>query len=99
MCCGGRFRSQLQRSEVFLGLACYYKRFIEGFSKLALPLTHLTQKGQAYVWHVQCENSFQELKKKLTSTSILILHSPSEYFIMYYDASNMGLGGVLMHNG
>lgn len=83
----------------FLGLAGYYKRFIEGFLKLALPLTRLTRKGQTYVWSVQCEEIFQELKKKLTSTPILIFPSPSESFVVYRDASEMGLGGVLMQNG
>ena len=61
----------------FLGLAGYYRRFIEGFSKLALPLTQLTQKGQAYVWDAKCEKSFQELKKRLTSAPVLILSNPS----------------------
>ena len=51
----------------FLGLAGYYRRFIEGFSKLVLPLTQLTYKGKAFVWDVQCENSFNELKKRLTT--------------------------------
>jgi len=46
----------------FLGLAGYYRRFIEGFSKLALPLTQLTRKGQAYVWDAKSEKSFEELK-------------------------------------
>ena len=52
--------------EVFLGLAGYYRKFIEGFSKLALRLTQLTQKGQAYVWDVVCEKSFVELKKRIS---------------------------------
>jgi len=82
----------------FLGLAGYYRRFIEGFSKLALPLTQLTRKGQAYVWDAKCEKSFQELKKRLTSAPVLILPNPKESFVVYYDASKMGLGGVLMHN-
>jgi len=56
----------------FLGLAGYYHRFIEGFSKLALPLTQLTCKGKAFVWDVQCENSFNELKQRLTTAPILI---------------------------
>ncbi|MCI53751.1 retrotransposon protein, partial [Trifolium medium] len=47
----------------FLGLAGYYRRFIEGFSKIALPLTQLTRKSQAFVWDDKCENSFQELKR------------------------------------
>jgi hypothetical protein len=82
----------------FLGLAGYYRRFIEGFSKLALPLTKLTQKGQAYVWDAKCEKSFQELKKRLTSAPVLILPNHKESFVVYCDASKMGLGGVLMQN-
>jgi hypothetical protein len=81
-----------------LGLAGYYRRFIEGFSKLALPLTQLTRKGQAYVWDAKCEKSFQELKKRLTSASVLILPNPKESFVVYCDVSKMGLGGVLMQN-
>jgi hypothetical protein len=64
----------------FLGLAGYYRRFIEGFSKLALPLTRLTCKGKTFVWDVQCENNFNELKKRLTTTPVLILSKPDEPF-------------------
>lgn len=70
----------------FLGLAGYYRRFIEGFSKLALPLTKLTCKGAAFVWDVQCEESFLELKKRLTTAPILILPNPEELFVVYCDA-------------
>ncbi|KAK2452132.1 hypothetical protein QL285_011125 [Trifolium repens] len=83
----------------FLGLTGYYRRFIEGFSKLALPLTRLTRKDQPFVWDSLCEKSFQELKKRLTSAPILILPKPDEPFVVYCDASLMGLGGVLMQNG
>jgi len=79
-------------------LAHYYRKFIEGFSKLALPLTQLTRKRQAYVWDSKCENSFLELKKRLTSAPVLILPNPKESFVVYCDASKMGLGGVLMQN-
>jgi len=79
-------------------LAGYYWRFIEGFSKLALPLTQLNRKGQAYVWDSKCENSFLELKKRLTSAPVLILPNLKESFVVYCDASKIGLGGVLMHN-
>lgn len=61
-----------------------------------MPLTQLTRKCQAYVWDVQCEESFQELERKLTSTHVLILPSPSEICVVYYDASMMVLYGVLM---
>ena len=64
----------------FLGLAGYYRRFIEGFSKLALPLTQLTCKGKSFVWDVHCENSFNELKKRLTTAPVLVLQKPDEPF-------------------
>jgi len=82
----------------FLRLADYYQRFIEGFSKLALPLTQLTRKGQAYVWDSKCENSFLELKKRLTLAPVLISPNPKESFVVYCDASKMGLSGVLVQN-
>ncbi|RHN78856.1 putative nucleotidyltransferase, Ribonuclease H [Medicago truncatula] len=83
----------------FLGLAGYYRRFIEGFSKLALPLTQLTCKGKTFVWDVHCENSFGELKKRLTTAPVLILPKSDEPFVVYCDASKLGLGGVLMQEG
>lgn len=82
----------------FLGLAGYYRRFIEGFSKLALPLTKLTRKGDIFTWNTQRENNFQELKKRLTSATILVLPNPSQPFIVYYYISGLGLDGVLMQN-
>jgi hypothetical protein len=83
----------------FLGLASYYRKFIEGFSKLSLPLTQLTRKGQAFIWTSQCEANFQELKRRLTTAPILILPDPLETFVVYCDASLLGLGGVLMQKG
>jgi hypothetical protein len=58
----------------------------------------LTRKGQAYVWDAKCEKSFQELKKRLTSALVLILSNPKESFVVYGDASKMGLGGVRVQN-
>ena len=66
---------------------------------MALPLTKLTRKGQAFVWDTQCEHSLQTLKERLTSTPVLVLPNPREPFEVYCDASKMGLGGVLMQNG
>ncbi|GAU45204.1 hypothetical protein TSUD_139090 [Trifolium subterraneum] len=83
----------------FLGLAGYYRRFIEGSSKMALPLTLLTRKDQAFVWDEKCEKSFQELKRKLTTAPMLILPDEKESFVVYCDASKLGLGGVLMQKG
>jgi len=71
----------------FLGLAGYYRRFIEGFSKIARPMTALTQKGKEFKWTKACEKSFQELKTLLTTTLVLTLPDIHRSFIVYYDAS------------
>jgi hypothetical protein len=80
----------------FLGLAGYYRRFIEGFSKLASPLTQLTRKKKPYVWKEDCERSFQELKQRLFTAPILTLPETGKLYEVYTDASKEGLGGVLM---
>ncbi|GJV02869.1 putative reverse transcriptase domain-containing protein [Tanacetum coccineum] len=80
----------------FLGLAGYYRRFIEGFSKIAKSMTKLTQKGVKFDWGDKQKAAFQLLKQKLCSAPILALPEGSEDFIAYYDASNKGLGAVLM---
>ncbi|GJX02933.1 putative reverse transcriptase domain-containing protein [Tanacetum coccineum] len=76
----------------FLGLAGYYRRFIEGFSKIAKPMTKLTQKKVKFVWGDKQEAAFQLLKQKLCSAPILALPEGSEDFIAYCDASKKGLG-------
>nr|GEZ25685.1 putative reverse transcriptase domain-containing protein [Tanacetum cinerariifolium] len=80
----------------FLGLVGYYRRFIEGFSKIAKPMTKLTQKKVKFEWGDKQEAAFQLLKQKLCSAPILALPEGSEDFIVYCDASNKGLGAVLM---
>ncbi|KAL0291840.1 UNVERIFIED_CONTAM: Transposon Ty3-G Gag-Pol polyprotein [Sesamum radiatum] len=74
-------------------------RFVEGFSIIAGPLTKLLRKGVAFQWTEQCQRSFDELKKRLTSTLILVLPSGSGGYVVYTDASKQGLGCVLMQNG
>ncbi|XP_077248532.1 uncharacterized protein LOC143888109 [Tasmannia lanceolata] len=83
----------------FLGLAGYYRKFVEGISILAGPLTKLTRKNVKYVWNEECESSFQELKKILTSAPVLILPTAEGDFVVYSDASFRGLGCVLMQSG
>ena len=70
----------------FLGLARYYRKFVEGFSKLAAPLTKLTRKEEKFVWLEACQQSFNELKRKLTSAPILTLSSGQDGYTVYYDA-------------
>ena len=83
----------------FLGLAGYYRRFIEGFSQKAAPMTKLLRKGVPFDWNDKCEQSFQELKKRLTTAPVLALPEPGKAFIVYCDASRVGLGCVLMQDG
>ncbi|GJU74114.1 putative reverse transcriptase domain-containing protein [Tanacetum coccineum] len=83
----------------FLGLAGYYRRFIENFSKIAKSLTILTQKGKVFDWGEEQELAFQTLKDKLCNAPILALPSGPEDFVVYCDASGIGLGCVLMQRG
>lgn len=83
----------------FLGLAGYYRRFIEGFSSIAAPLTKLTRKDVLLIWNEDCEKAFKELKKKLTIAPVLTIPSGGGGLVIYSDASLQGLGCVLMQNG
>ncbi|GJV04177.1 putative reverse transcriptase domain-containing protein [Tanacetum coccineum] len=83
----------------FLGLAGYYRRFIANFSKIAKPLTSLTQKNKKYEWHVEQEEAFHTLKNNLCDAPILSLPDGIEDFVVYYDASKQGLCCVLMQRG
>ena len=80
----------------FLGLAGYYRRFIQGFSSIAAPLTRLTRKEEQFRWTEECEHSFRTLKERLTSAPILALPDGHEDFVVYTDASGVGLGFILM---
>ncbi|GJT90341.1 putative reverse transcriptase domain-containing protein [Tanacetum coccineum] len=71
----------------FLGLAGYYQRFIKGFSKIAKPMTKLTQLKVKFEWGDKQETAFQLIKQKLCSAPILALPKGSEDFIIYCDAS------------
>ncbi|GJV87055.1 putative reverse transcriptase domain-containing protein [Tanacetum coccineum] len=81
----------------FLGLAGYYRRFIENFSKIAKSLTILTQKGKVFDWGEEQELAFQTLKDKLCNAPVLALPDGPEDFVVYCDASGIGLGWYLMH--
>ena len=80
----------------FLGLAGYYRRFIEDFSRLAAPMTRLTWKVVKFEWIDLCEKAFQTLKMRLTLAPILIVSERGQGYIVYCDASKAGLGCVLM---
>ena len=83
----------------FLGLAGYYRRFIEDFSRLAATMTRLTQKEVKFDWDDRCEKTFQELKRRLTTAPILIVPDRGQGYTVYCDASRAELGCILMQSG
>ncbi len=83
----------------FLGLTSYCRRFVHNFSKIAAPLTKLTQKNFSFIWIDDCEESFQKLKECLTTAPMLTLPMSGEGYIVYCDASRVSLGSVLMQHG
>ena len=83
----------------FLGLAGYYRRFGDGFASIYSPMTTLTQKSKKIKWSEACEKSFQLLKDRLTSASVLTLLDGIKGFVVSCDASRVGLGCVLMQYG
>ncbi|GJR23513.1 putative reverse transcriptase domain-containing protein [Tanacetum coccineum] len=84
---------------ILAGLAGYYRRFIENFSKIAKPLTLLTQKNKTYVWGDKQDEAFQILKEKLCNAPVLALPDGPDDFVVYCDASKQGFGCVLMQRG
>jgi hypothetical protein len=77
-------------------MAGYYRRFIEGFSKVARPMTVLLAKEVEFKWIPACQESFEMLKQKLTTTPVLVLPDVHKPFLVYCDASYTRLGYVLM---
>ncbi|KAK8576586.1 hypothetical protein V6N13_032506 [Hibiscus sabdariffa] len=83
----------------FLGLAGYYRRFVSGFSKVAAPLTKLLQKGIKYEWSDARQQAFEKLKEALINAPVLTQPVSGKEFVVYSDASYVGLGCVLMQEG
>ena len=85
--------------QQFMGLANYYRRYIQDFATLARPLHRLREKGASFRWTPDCEHAFYELKRRLTSAPILVFPDFSRPFILDTDASATGLGAVLSQVG
>ncbi|KAJ9545159.1 hypothetical protein OSB04_024866 [Centaurea solstitialis] len=83
----------------FLGLAGYYRRFIQDFSKIAVPLTRLTRKNVKFVWGEEQQKAFELLRGKLCEAPVLTLPEGVDDMTVYCDASYHGLGCVLMQRG
>ena len=79
----------------FMGFVSYYKRFIEGLSKVSHPITYFQKKGINFEWTPRCEESFQQLKHLLTSAPVLKIPDLEKDFAVCIDACDQGHGGVL----
>ena len=82
-----------------MGITSYYRRFIEGFSRIVNPITSLQKKGKKFDWNRKCEERFKKLKTLLTSAPILRIADLNKEFVVCTDAYNDGLGGVLTQEG
>ena len=91
--------TSISKIRSFLGLAGYYRRFIEGFSRIVKHLTSLLEKGKEFKWTEACQASFEELRKRLTTSPVLATPDIHKGFDIYCDASKQGLGCVLMQEG
>ena len=85
-------RRQVQQ---FLGLANYYRRFIQGFAQIAKPLHRLTEKNTPFKWTSECQDAFETLRCKLVTAPVLSFPDCSKTFILDTDASDVGIGAVL----
>ncbi|GJW18721.1 reverse transcriptase domain-containing protein [Tanacetum coccineum] len=79
----------------FLGHAGFYRRFIQDFSKIARPMTHLLEKETPFVFSKDCIDAFETLKKKLTEALILVVLDWNLPFELMCDASDFAIGAVL----
>ena len=83
--------------RAFLGLTCYYRKFIPNYSSVAAPLSDLTKKSQPNQvnWTIECTTAFEELKQALCSSPVLVSPDWNKQFILQTDASERGVGAVL----
>ncbi|MCW4335043.1 MAG: RNase H-like domain-containing protein [Candidatus Thiodiazotropha endolucinida] len=85
----------LKEVRSFLGLASYYRRYIQSFSTISAPLNKLSQKGETFLWTSECQNAFEKLKEALVSAPILGYPNIDDQFFLDCDASSVGIGAVL----
>ena len=84
--------------RIFMGLAGYYRWFVDGFSKIANLIMELQKKNKKFVWTEKCVKAFQRLKELLTTTPILKVPNMDTNFLVCTDAYKEGLGEVLMQD-
>ncbi|XP_065670064.1 uncharacterized protein LOC136088898 [Hydra vulgaris] len=90
-----QIKENIKDVRAFIGLCSYYRRFIKGFSNIALPLNNLLKKDAGFEWQIEQQNSFELLKQSLTTSPILVFPDFNKPFIIYSDASGQASGYVL----
>ena len=88
----------MKHVQQFLGLANYFRKFIQGYSKLATPLTNLTKKEVKWEWTPKCQDTFEHIKECLTTAPLLKMPDPNRPFEVIADASQIVVGVVLMQD-
>ena len=83
----------------FLGLANYFRKFIQGYSALVVPMTELTKKDKPFVWSDECQQAFEAVKHALVNAPVLALPDFKRPFTVIVDASGVGIGAVLEQDG
>jgi hypothetical protein len=92
----GQFLKMCTNVSSFLGLVNYFRKFIEHYSEIAVPLTNLTKKSPPWVWTGRCQNAFELLKQKLIEAPLLRTPDERLPYEVVTDASDLGLDGVLL---
>ena len=83
----------------FLGLANYFRRFIQGYARMSRPMTALLKKNTEFLWSEEVDACFREIKRTLSEAPCLALPNPARPFVVISDASGFALGGVLLQDG
>ena len=88
--------TSVDKVRSFLGLTGYYRKFVKDYAHIAHPLSSLLKKNAIFTWGLEQQQAFDNLKERLTTAPVLIFPNYQQEFILCTDASDIGLGGILM---
>ena len=92
--------TNLEELQIFLGLAGFYRKFIQDYAKIAVPMTNqLKDKGRSFTWGEEQQRSFDKLKVAIATAPILAIVDPHKPFVVETDASATAIGAVLIQDG